>query len=390
MAMTSRERFIAAASHKPVDRVPLDMTMEIGAYNKLVRYLDGKLGDLPEIHTCGTNLMVYPSVEFCKALGIDVMYLKIGAPKRVKPFTYGDDTFTTEFGLVYKRAVSGSGIVDYEPSNAPFADFTIEDLNNYDWPDPEDDNIFIGLRERAKELVEDHDMAVGGYFNGSVFSTPSLLRGMEQWLVDLLIDEEFACRFMEIMCDYYTKLYCKALDICGDYLSFVRLDFDDFGTQNGLLISRETFNKLVRPYEEKFCRDVKEHFLKINPDGKIMKHSCGDVLDLIGDFVDMGIDILNPIQPRTKTMSRERVGERYMGKIAFMGAIDTQFTMPHGTPEEVEEDVKDCLRKLAAPTGYIAGPSHHIQEDVAPENVMAFVNAVHKYGQVENGKFINL
>ena len=213
---------------------------------------------------------------------------------------------------------------------------------------------------------------------------------MEQWLVDLLIDEDFARRLMEIMCDYYTRLYCKALDICGEYLSFVRLDFDDFGTQNGLLISRDMFNNLVRPYEEKFCRDVKAHFKKINPDGLIMKHTCGDVLDLIGDFVDMGIDVLNPIQPRTKFMTRELVGQRYSGKIAFMGAVDTQQTMPYGTPEEVEEDVKDCLRKLASPSGYIAGPSHHIQEDVPPENIMAFVNAVHKYGQVENGRFVNL
>ncbi|MGI6031498.1 MAG: uroporphyrinogen decarboxylase family protein [Eubacteriales bacterium] len=385
--MTSRERFVAAVSHKPIDRVPIDATFEIGAYNKLVRYLNN---GLPEIHTCGTNLMVYPSVEFCKQMGIDIMYLKIGSPKRVKPFQYGDDSFTTEFGLIYKRAVSANGIVDYQPINTPFADFTVEDLDNYDWPDPEDDNIFVGLRERAKEVVEGHEMALGGYFNASIFTLPSLLRGMEQWLVDLLIDEEFARRFMEIMSDYYTKLYCKALDICGEYLSFVRLDMDDFGTQNGLLISRETFNNVVRPYEEKFCRAVKEHFLKINPDGKIMKHTCGDVLELIGDFADMGIDVLNPIQPRTKYMSRELVGQRYMGRIAFWGGVDTQVTMPSGTPEEVEEDVKDCLRKLASPSGYIAGPSHHIQEDVPPENILAFLHAAQKYGTVENGKFVNL
>ena len=226
MTMTPRERFLAAANQQPVDRIPLDMTLEIGAYNRLVRYLNN---GMPEINTCGTNLMVYPDVEFCQALGIDVMYLKIGAPKRVKPFTYGDDTFTTEFGLTYKKSVTGSGIIDYEPCNAPFADFTVEDLEQYDWPDPEDDNIFVGLREQAKQITEKYDVALGGYFNGSVFSTPSLLRGMEQWLVDLLIDQEFARRLMEIMCDYYTRLYCKALDVCGEYLSFVRLDFDDFG-----------------------------------------------------------------------------------------------------------------------------------------------------------------
>lgn len=382
--MTPRERFLAAVEHRPVDRVPFDMTISIGAYNNLIKYMKW---DMPQMTSCGTNCMVYPGVDFYKAMGIDVMYLQIGAPSKVKvPFTYGMDSYTTEFGLTYKRVDCPGGIIDYEVCNSPFRDFEIEDLENYDWPDPLDPSIHKGLRERAQKIMSEYDVALGGYFNGSIFSTPSLMRGMDEWLVDLLINEDFARRFMEIMCDYYIKLYCKALDECGEYLTFVRLDFDDFGTQNGLLISKELFNRVVRPYEEKFCREVKEHFLKINPNGKIMKHSCGDVLDLIDDFVDMGIDILNPIQPRTRSMTREKVFEKYAGKIAFMGGVDTQVVLPYGTPAEVDADVKDVITKLASPTGLIVGPAHHVQPDVPPANIIAFRDAVHKYGQIIDGK----
>ena len=375
--MTSRERFLAAVEQKPIDKIPFDMTISIEAYNNLIKHLDVKL---PEITTCGINCMVYPEVAFYEALGIDVMYLKIGAPKGVKAFTFGDPEVTNEFGLTYRKLVTASGLIDYEPVNTPFKDFTVEDLDRFPWPDPLDERIHAGLRERAEAILGRRDMAIGGYFFASLFTTPSLLRGMGQWLMDLLINEDFARRFMEILCDYYTKLYCKALDECGKHLSFVRLDHDDFGTQNGLLISRELFNRVVRPYEEKFCRAVKEHFLAINPDGKIMKHSCGDVLELVGDFIDMGIDILNPIQPRTKHMTRERLFKDYGGKIAFMGGIDTQVVLPQGKPADVEAEVKDAIEKLAGPSGYIVGPAHHVQADVPPENILAFARAVKKFG----------
>ena len=105
--MTPRQRYVAAANHRPVDRLPLDMTFSIGAYNSLARYL----GDLPILTECGTNCNVSPDVSFYKKMGIDVMYLLIGSPSGVKPFHYGDDTFTTEFGLTYKKSVMPNGAV---------------------------------------------------------------------------------------------------------------------------------------------------------------------------------------------------------------------------------------------------------------------------------------
>lgn len=115
--MTPRERYFAASKLQPVDRLPLDMTFSIGAYNSLARYL----GDLPILTECGTNCNVYPDVSFYQKMGIDVMYLLIGSPSGVKPFHYGDDSFTTEFGFVYKKMVLPNGELDYEISNRPIS-----------------------------------------------------------------------------------------------------------------------------------------------------------------------------------------------------------------------------------------------------------------------------
>ncbi len=381
--MTSRQRYVAAANHRPVDRLPLDMTFSIGAYNSLARHL----GDLPILTECGTNCNVYPDVSFYKKMGIDVMYLLIGSPSGVKPFHYGDETFTTEFGLTYKKSVMPNGELDYEICNTPMKDFDIEDFDAFPWPDPEDPHIHATLKERAKAIMDQEDMALGGYFNASIFTMPAIMIGMEDFYCAMIADEEFACHVMEHFTEYYIKLYKRALDECGQYLTFLRIDMDDFGSQNGLIVSRDMFNRLIRPYEERLCSEVKAHFLKYNPDGLIMKHTCGDVTDLLTDFSEMTIDVLNPIQACTRSMTRDVVYDRVGGKLAFMGAIDTQQVMVRGTVEDVYADVKDAIAKLAPDgTGYIIGPSHHLQSDIPPENMIAMRDAAHKYGTIINGK----
>ena len=132
---------------------------------------------------------------------------------------------------------------------------------------------------------------------------------------------------------------------------------------------------------------MKKHFLKYNPDGIIMKHTCGDVTELLPDFAEMTIDVLNPIQACTRSMRRELVYEKAGGKLAFMGAIDTQQVMVRGTVEDVYADVRDAIAKLAPDgTGYIIGPSHHLQSDIPPENMIAMRDAAHLYGRIVDGR----
>ena len=374
--MNSRERVQAALNYEKIDRIPFDATLSIGACNKLIDYLH-----LPvkKMDSCNIFQLCFPEPEVLKALGIDCAYLPVHVPSNVKPYTYGEEEHVTEFGLLYKKAVSGE-YEDMQVVNAPLADYELEDLDRFPWPDPNDDAIYAGLRERAKYLYENTDLALVGYFGGSMFTLASQMRGMEQWLYDLAGDPEFAVALMTRLKEYFITLYCRCLDECGEYLSFIRTDYDDYGAQNAGLISLKMYRELIRPVTDEFYDVVKKKFLSKNPNGKMMKHSCGDVFSFVNDFIDMGIDMLDPVQTNAKDMDFDTLAKAYKGKIAFHAGIDTQKILPHRTKEDVEREAKEAIEKLAMPGGYVIGPVHHLQPDVPPENFIALRDAVIKYG----------
>ena len=120
-----------------------------------------------------------------------------------------------------------------------------------------------------------------------------------------------------------------------------------------------------------------------------MKHGCGDNSIFINDYIEIGVDILDPLQSTAGKMSRDLLAT-YKGRIAFHGNVDTQKVMPYGSPDDVRKDVKDAIRHLASPSGYICGPVHHILGDVPPRNIIALRDAVLEYGQVKDERLINL
>lgn len=384
--MTSRERIDAAINQKPVDRVPMDMTITFDAYNNFVRHQGWD--HLVVDNALANSSVVFPAPEFYDRMNIDCIWVPLKPPSRVKPFKYGQPEFVSEWGQTFKKVLQ-NGITEYEVASAPLTDLRLEDLEDYDWPNPEEDCIFDGLLEKCKDLYENTDKALVGFFGGSIFTLPSLLRGMEEWMVDLIAEPEFAKAVISKFCDYYTRLYCKALSIAGRYISIVRMDYDDYGTQNGPLISPQMFRDQIMPYHKKFYDAVRETLHKENPNGKLMKHSCGDNLALIDDYVAMGMDILDPLQPRTRFMSREKLGA-YKGRIVFHGGIDTQVTLPSGTPQDVAKDVKDAIKNYASPSGYIVATAHHVPGDVPPDNIIALRDAVLEYGKVKDGRLVNL
>ena len=377
--MNSRERVEAALNYQPVDRIPIDATLTIDAANKLIRYCNIPVKEIDE---CCIFQLCFPEPTVLKSLGIDCTYLPIHVPSGVKPYQYGDDVHFTEFGLKYQKALMPGGYEDMSIVNAPLADYELEDLDNYPWPDPDDPAIYAGLREKAKWLYENTDLAIVGYFGGSMFTLASQLRGMENWLMDLAADPEFAEALMIRLRTYFTKLYTNCLEECGEYLSFIRTDYDDYGAQNAPLISPVMFKDMIKPIIAPYYKAIKEKFLEKNPNGKLMKHTCGSVMPFIEDFIDMGIDMLDPIQTSAANMDPKELGEKYRGRICFHEGVDTMRVMPKGTVEEVASTVRYCIENLAMEngSGYLAGPGHHLQPDIPPENFVALVDAVKKYG----------
>jgi uroporphyrinogen decarboxylase len=370
--MTSRERFYNALAGKPVDRPPFDCTITIDVYNRLIKAMGLAL---PPKTDCSIFLTVQPDPEAIRALGLDFAYLPLSENKAYPPFHYGVDHYVDMWGIDYKRIALGNH-TNYVNVNAPLAEAEIGDLASYPWPDPDEPSLYKGLAERAKELSEKTGCAIAGLFGGSIFTEASLIRGMQQWYIDLLAEPEFAARLMEILSDYFTRVYCNAVSECGKYLDLMRIDNDDYGTQNSLLISPALFRDLVKPVVSKFYTTVKGHAKKYNPEIKLMKHSCGAVFDLVEDFIEMGIDILDPVQVTAAGMDIGRLKETFGGRIAFHGGIDTQHILPHGTPAEVEAFTRKTISILGKGGGYIVCPVHHVEGDVPAENILAMRKAV--------------
>ncbi|MHB9023610.1 MAG: uroporphyrinogen decarboxylase family protein [Armatimonadota bacterium] len=281
-----------------------------------------------------------------------------------------DGTRTTLWGTPLKRVEYSTGAY-WEYDIPPLAHIdTIAGIDAYPWPDP-DKVEFIPLpadnawRETRKTMV-----ITEGSFIGP-FGIAWQVRGMEGLMIDLLAEpktveaivaniEAFTLPLLE----RFLKTYAGVVDCvsCGD----------DFGTQLGLLISREHFKRFFAP-------SLRRHFELAKSHGVMCyQHCCGAIYDIIPDLIDCGVEILNPIQVTAEGMDPRRLKREFGRSLAFHGAIDIQQTLPTGTPDDVRQEVRTRMEQLG-PDGYILGPTHNLQADIPPANIVAMYEEVKSY-----------
>ena len=159
----------------------------------------------------------------------------------------------------------------------------------------------------------------------------------------------------------------------GKYMDIVRVG-DDIAMQSGPLMSPDVYREMIKPYHKEIF-----DFIKERTDAKIMYHCCGDVTKLIDDFIEIGVDILNPVQVSAANMDTKILKEKYHGKLVFWGSVDSQKVMPEGTAEEVRAEVRKRIDDLAAGGGFVLSATHNIQSDVPPENIVAMIDEAHRY-----------
>lgn len=212
------------------------------------------------------------------------------------------------------------------------------------------------------------DMFVWLNMNGC-FDFARFMRGTEPFLVDLATAPEKAEVLLDKVNDLAIAFFKKSVEVAGDQFDGVYLG-DDFGTQQGLLMSPEMWRAFIRPRYEKLLAVIKAH-------GKsYAHHTCGGVRPIIPDLIDMGVDVLNPIQPLAAGMDPRELGEEFAERIAFYGGIDEQRTLPHGSAGDVREEVRQRIRTLGRRGGYIVAPSHAFQPDTPLRNVLAVYETV--------------
>lgn len=376
MPLTPRERVLTVLDHQQPDRVPIIIgtsnttTIKMRAYRRLKEYLgfnapDRYLYDWPEL---GSALIDEPILERLHGDGRgiwDRLPTHVLQYNRERPShsPYIDDW--------------GSGSIEIEPDVwfpglHPLAEAnTVQAIEDYPWPDMNDPSRVAHVAETARALAQQNRYAL--------IATPWLLfpferafamQGMDRFLYNMAAEPEFAQALLEKIASLCKTLMGHFLRELGDHVDMIKIG-DDLGTQDRLMISPRMYRRILKPIHADYIAFIKER-----TKARVFFHTDGDVFDLLDDFVEIGVDILNPIQTAAGKMANlAELKQRYGNNLVFCGAIDTQRILPYSTPEQVRQEVRRVIDILAPGGGYMLASVHTIMDEVPPENILAMVDA---------------
>lgn len=354
--MKHRDRVIAALQHREPDRCP----MQLSFTPEFARRLRSDLGiseDKAHNPHGGGN-----TYQLERAIGQDMLLTSVGWANSYyqSPESYTDEwgvkwcaqPYTTPFGQGHYTEMVGHPLA--EKAAVP----------QYRPPDPCRPELYKEA-ERVVRQFKDEYWIVGVTVT-TIFETAWALRGYEQLMMDFVEDPDLAEWILDI--PYYYHL-AAAERLVGLGVDMIWVG-DDVGTQRGMLFSPDCWRRFLKPRMRNFVGKLKY----INPQLKIAYHSDGQIYPIIPDLLEIGIDVLNPIQPAC--MDAALLKAEYGQDLCFWGTIDEQHTLPFGTPEQVEEEVRRRINTVGAGGGLILGPTHHVQLDTPMQNFWAMVQAI--------------
>ena len=380
--MTSRRRVLAALDHQEPDRVPIDLGgnqtgIHKGAYEALVRHLgfDEELVIMDAVQQ-----LARPSEAVLERLRVDTRYVSAGAPEgwtggiveSVRDGRRWHD-LTDEFGVTWSMPEDAPLYMDI--THHPLAEATLADLADHPWPRGDDPSRFFGLRERALELRRETPYAVVSGISGVVYEICWYMRGLEQWLCDMLIQPEFCAALLDRTLAFWMGWFRLFLDEVGDVVDVIMIG-DDLAGQDGPLFRPAFYREVVQPRHRELVQ-----YIRSRTSAKVWYHTCGACADLVPDLLANGIQILNPVQISAAGMDPAALKRRFGRDLVFWGgAIDSQHVLPVASPQEVREDVRRRLEIWKPGGGYVFNNVHNIQAGVPPANIVALYDAAHEFG----------
>jgi uroporphyrinogen decarboxylase len=376
--MTPRQRVWAAINHQEPDRVPLDIgggnstTIVVEGYERLKRHLgiEGPTREMNKVFRLAR--LDERAMQF---LGSDCRPVTPKPFARWNPPPAPPGCFVDIWGITWRQVAYGNDCYYWELAGHPLAEATIADLDRYPWPDTDDPGYTAALAEETQTIYENTPYALmADPLFKSLWEVGYMLRGLEQFLVDLVADPDFVTALMEKLLAINIKMTGRFLDAVGPYIQVIRAG-DDLATQQGPLMSPRSFRTLLKPFYKRYF-----DFVKSKTEARLFYHSCGNVVDLLDDLIEIGVDIINPVQVSAMG-DTAALKARFGDRVVFWGAIDTQHVLPNGTPADVEAEVRHRIRDLAPGGGYVVASVHNIQPDVPPENILAMARATRKYGE---------
>lgn len=363
--MSSRERVQAAIHHQAPDRVPFDLgstdvsSIHVRAYHALCDALD--LVEDIRIQDPLQNLASI-SAEMRARLQVDTAGVWLNPTLQRIDETHVKD----EWGTLWRLPDHG---LWYEPVGFPLESASPAQASSYVYPSPEDPSKLSGVSERAKRLYAEADSALVASFSGALLARGQLLRGPAQFLYDLLAEPDLAGEILDRVLDYNVALVDRFLEAVGSVIEVIKVS-DDLGAQNSLLLSPALYRRMIKPRQARFFSAIRK-----KTSARILYHTCGAIAGLIDDFIEIGVDILNPVQVSAQGMDARSLGRQYGGRIAFWGALDIQGVIAKGTPEATAAELRRRIDDLGTAGGYVMAGSHNIPPETPVENILALCRA---------------
>ena len=376
MTLTSRQRVLTVLNHEVPDRVPIVLGpsnatgVKMATYRKIKQLIgvqadDRYLYDWPELGTADMDEATLVRLHS------DVRGVLDLEPASVRERNQRREPHSPHFDSW------GGGAIESEPDSwfptiHPLDEATtIEEIESHPWPDMDDPTRVAHVKAAAQKLADENQYAI--------VATPWLLfplerafqmQRMDKFLMNMVKHPDFAKALLEKNLSLCKTLLGHFLRECGDNIDIIKIG-DDLGMNTSLLMSPKMYRQILKPIHAEYIAFIKSH-----TKAKLMFHTDGDVFSLIPDFIEMGVDILNPIQTSAGKMADLAELKKQFGKqIIFCGGIDTQHILPFGTPQQVRDEVKRVIGILGEGGGYMLGAVHTVMADVPAENVLAMVDA---------------
>ena len=369
--MNSRERVLAALEHREPDRIPFDLGstkvtgMTRNAYLNLARHLGEEVGTFEFYDVTQQLAMMEESI--LRRLEVDTRGLMPNVVrKKPRIEDHGDARFfTDEWGMTWRMPKEG---LYFDLAKSPLAgDITEKDIEDFPWPDPTDETLLEGLREKAQRWHREGYAIILESVCAGIFEMSCRVRGYEQFYMDLALNPRLACKLLDKFVELKLQFYKAAAEKLGGYVQFIR-EGDDLAGEESMLISPKSYRSYIKPRHAELFKAQREIF----PEPfYVFFHSDGAIYEVIPDFIEAGIDILNPVQVSAKGMSTKRLKQEFGHDLTFWGgAIDAQ-AFARSSPQDVKREVKRRIEDLAPGGGFIFGAIHNIQDDVPSENIGA-------------------
>jgi uroporphyrinogen decarboxylase len=282
-----------------------------------------------------------------------------------------DGSYTDYFGIYWKKSE-----LYFDPFKGPWeGEITEEEVKSYPWPDPHKSDYYqtSGIREECIRLKEAGYIVVADLVSFGTFEQACWMRGFSNLLADFYEDESLIEAIFEKTTQTAMEQFDCQLSIIGDVIDVV-CHGDDMGMQDRSFFSPILYKKFIKKHHKHVI-----DFIKSKTSAKVFLHTCGSVYELIPDLIEVGVDILNPVQPTAWKMQPEKLKQEFGKDLIFWGGVDTQNMLQNGTEEQIREGVKRLIDGVNKDGGYVLAPSHNIQHSVEPAKIEILFDALNEY-----------